>query len=916
MKLRLRIFLSVLIYFILVVPIAQSQNYFHCTLETLSKEISQRKNRVVEFRKIAEWGKAHGGVRIWAAGGTAAGLAHYIKIDLEREWNHAHQILSSIPDKRFGYAYIDIYRSTQDADLVIDGDENTAQELENYLKQEFEYLKGSKEIWEVRLLHHSRGSGAGEKEALLGNTDFSNQNTDSHSTGMLELTNPPPGESEVRDLLDWNNQYNPQFLLDVVDGQLHFIQNPHHRETKRFLNGQNPEILSVIRYYTKAFQYGLSMRDEDRPRLDAIIRDFDPVHPAHCNDYGIHLISKNAFKLFWHSRDVERSWDVLEKTGLRKKLLAFTEHHSRKGISIWLDKTPLRSTLLGSGSIIEIPGTDYHPSFKTASELGITTVSHEANTFIAYESITFSLHGKLNAFISRKNHPDERAMYGDGFYARVGRKGAIGSGFTIRSQVNPNAIEGIDFFVPNLQSIDFVIFRNATALTVEDDGFEISAENYLKLLLGNEIGKDDLGIQKKISYKIASQLSDLPLDEQKKLQLRMQNELTEIMQQYSGEKQYRDAPDRLGRLCLTLKIWPGKLTELAPILSLTEFIPFLDHVKKSMNRYSGDSHTLLKIIVLLIPRLKLTATPVEEDRFWQLVNAAIFEKSLGDQHLLALVRTWQKIHPPIPPPFPTSALLKLYQIYRVEDLMTGFEEGILPTIPASEENSETLYQFLTHLLHTTPVLNTPHIRGYSTLVELWLKQPGSLEHPEFTEKLLSRLPEWNWVDLILRPSIVQLPNWEQLLQFGLEKSANREALLSPLTYNNRLKFCPRKDVLDRLMTQQIETRVLKNEDLKEFFLSTQWLYEQPRLMEWLEKIVHFKNFSKIVNFSSMQNILYLVEILSDERIVRSPRWPSLVQNFRARVVEMPSHQQWKYLQILEEELKKLDHCDHLLKQHH
>ncbi|WP_196304553.1 hypothetical protein, partial [Streptococcus pneumoniae] len=79
--------------------------------------------------------------------------------------------------------------------------EEDALALEDFLRTKFKYLQGSKEIWEVRLLNQSRGSGEGEKDPLLG-FDFQNQNSDSFSTGMIELTDPASGEAKVRDLFD------------------------------------------------------------------------------------------------------------------------------------------------------------------------------------------------------------------------------------------------------------------------------------------------------------------------------------------------------------------------------------------------------------------------------------------------------------------------------------------------------------------------------------------------------------------------------------------------------------------------------------------------------------------------------------------------------------------------------------------
>ena len=158
----------------------------------------------------------------------------------------------------FDYDYTNIFRSTQDADIVIDGTLAQAEALEASLKAKFGHLKGSKDIWEVRLLTKPRG----DKEALLDNPDFLNQHTDSNSTGMIELSKPPEGEHVVRDLRDWKARA-PAFFEDIRLGKLHYYYSPEHVNTPRFKEGMNDPILSVIRYLTKAFQYEL----EIQPRI-------------------------------------------------------------------------------------------------------------------------------------------------------------------------------------------------------------------------------------------------------------------------------------------------------------------------------------------------------------------------------------------------------------------------------------------------------------------------------------------------------------------------------------------------------------------------------------------------------------------------------------------------------------------------
>src|SRR5689334_1342352 len=84
------------------------------TLE-LQRAIGERVSRVEELRFLKQEAEKLG-VRAWLFGGTAAGFGHYVHWDLMREEGD----LRFQPD-RFDYDYTNIYRSTQDMDIVVDG---------------------------------------------------------------------------------------------------------------------------------------------------------------------------------------------------------------------------------------------------------------------------------------------------------------------------------------------------------------------------------------------------------------------------------------------------------------------------------------------------------------------------------------------------------------------------------------------------------------------------------------------------------------------------------------------------------------------------------------------------------------------------------------------------------------------------
>jgi hypothetical protein len=438
--------------------------------KALEGKISASISRVepfVEIRKLAQ----EMGVRVWLFGGTASSFAHYVKRDqLRKAGDTRYQ-----PD-RFDYHYTSIYHSSQDLDIVVDGTETQLQQLEAHLRRRFPYVEGSKSLWEVRSLRERRG----DKDALLDDFSFSHQHTDSHSTGMIELTDPQPGEARVRDLRDWSppRGRSPQFLRDVAEGKIHYYFSPRHAETRLAAEGNNPPIVSVIRYLTKAFKEELDIRPEDEEQVRAIIEEFDP-NDRRLNTRVRNWIEKNAKKIFHHAVNLEYAAKTLERFGLREKLVALGNPESPDTMSWWLSRKPLESSPLGGGSRIDPqrgPG-------KTAAELGIQEVSHETNSFLAYESMTRAHTGDPNVLTSRTDTVGEQAASGEGFYTARGDRGARGTGITLHFQVDPAARENVDFKVVG----DFVIFRNKAAFRVIPESLNVTGLGAMKILSSPEI---------------------------------------------------------------------------------------------------------------------------------------------------------------------------------------------------------------------------------------------------------------------------------------------------------------------------------------------------------------------------------------------------------------------------------------------
>ncbi len=488
----------------------------------LEQAIRDRRSQVEEFRFLQEYGSKYG-FKIYAAGGTAVGYGSYVRQHLENEKLKRQGKSPKYFESRFEYDYWDIYRSTQDADIVIDlGPNSTPEEhekaalaLEAVLREKFGHLQGEKSVWEVRFLRLDRGQWGepSHKDALLG-WNFQNQHTDSYSTGLIELTKPLPGESAIRDVKLWDGDKNP-FLEDLAEESIRFYLEPSHPRTLRAAKGMNPEILSVIRFYTKAFQYGAKIRPLEEAKTLPLIRGFDPDQ-APIESYIAKQIRNNSLKLYLHAVDVWRASQKLEQVGLKEKLIRYGKRidapnaKAHERLSVWLAREPLPSLPLGSGKRLTAADTyaGYRPSFKTASELGITVVAHETEHFLAYESITRAASGYPNVFQSIDAQTGQAATYGDGWYTKIGYKGAKNTGFTVRSQVHPQAVEGIDFFLQS--DLNFAIFRNRTPLTIIEKSLSISPLDYVRLIFSPDgIDKTELGFLEKLSRKVESKINRL-----------------------------------------------------------------------------------------------------------------------------------------------------------------------------------------------------------------------------------------------------------------------------------------------------------------------------------------------------------------------------------------------------------------------
>ncbi|OQW49377.1 MAG: hypothetical protein A4S09_12150 [Proteobacteria bacterium SG_bin7] len=459
---------------------------------------------VPEFQYIRDMAKKMG-LRVWLFGGTASSFLHYVKWDLAR----ASGIMNLQKD-RFDFDFTNIFRSTQDLDIVVDADPKAASQFQNALAERFPHFLGSKgNKWEVRTLRHRMGTPGqfGFKEALLNDADFNNQSTDSNSVGMIEISE--NGEPVIRDLRHWN-QADSVFLSDAINNRISYFRSKNHFTTIRARAGENPEILSVLRLLVKAFQYELTFSDNDYRQIKEIAGEFDSSTVT--NSAALRRIRDTAKKLILHAVNIEYAVNRLDELGLREKLIRMGNSREQYNFAWWLAREPLRSKEVGQGT------------GRTAKDLNIQVVAHETFSFMAYESITRAHSGEPNVLISREKAIGESAAYGDGFYTRIGRIGARGTGWTIRFDVNPNAREGSDFKVDG----DYIIFVNKKALTIIQESLSLSLDD-LVTLAENErefrIDSSDLGLLEKLKRRLNAP--------------RITDELEKLIHSHSEDDHYR-----------------------------------------------------------------------------------------------------------------------------------------------------------------------------------------------------------------------------------------------------------------------------------------------------------------------------------------------------------------------------------------
>ncbi|MFL5813844.1 MAG: hypothetical protein ACJ763_09725 [Bdellovibrionia bacterium] len=403
----------------------------------LEKAIQARRIKVDEFKAVATEAQKRG-LRVFLAGGLAASYGDFIKHQLLAE-----QGKMKIQPNRLEPLSINITLPEQDLDLVItraDGKPESVEEIKafrTWLEKDIPKTYAGKGLWDVNGLKTAQE----RRLAWSGDPDFARQNNDSLSIGLIELTDPPAGESIIQEA---HHIAKPEgskslFLEDLAGDHVHFLNSAHHADTTRAKAGTNPEILGAIRVLTKAFQFDKDIPKKDLIEVAKIIRDFDPTQ-VEAGSYVDTWLKTRSKRLVTHSYAPEITNTILDHLGLREKLIRLGQRSwDPSTISWWMNKSPLPTS---APTEIKNP----LPAV-TAGDLGISHVDHITDPE-ATRLMTWRYDGVPRVFISRENTPGETAAHGPGFYTNI-----IGSrtfntksdGAFVQMSVDPQAREGIDF---------------------------------------------------------------------------------------------------------------------------------------------------------------------------------------------------------------------------------------------------------------------------------------------------------------------------------------------------------------------------------------------------------------------------------------------------------------------------------------
>lgn len=323
-------------------------------LVEIEKKISEGILTFEETRMIRDYAQERGR-KAFLFGGSASTIAVFLIHHSELKPSQSQLTLSKL------------FRETQDLDIIYDGPVSEAIQLENELNRRFPYKHKRDPIdpvlspaWEVRPLRER----IGPKPHLVdrrGKVEpgFLLQNTDTLSTGLIEITDPSPGSDRVYDLRYFEKEIKlsqlnpdqfPNFLGDLFRKKVTFIHSPKHMETEMARRGKNPEILGILRALTKAAQTGFDLDSNSLDKIREILSFFDPYRDL-SEPIGRLKVIQQTRKMIASSTSPSKIFKILDEirdkngTSLRNHLIRL-EPFDRPWSMMWIlsDQSPFLSS--------------------------------------------------------------------------------------------------------------------------------------------------------------------------------------------------------------------------------------------------------------------------------------------------------------------------------------------------------------------------------------------------------------------------------------------------------------------------------------------------------------------------------------------------------------------------------------------
>ncbi len=502
LNIRLNIGLGILFLF-LFGPLYAEPNHSFLKAETLRNEILFRRSKVSEFIRIEKMARNYG-LRVFLFGGAASSFANYVRWDLERRNGR-----SELKEVYFNYDWDRIYKSSQDLDLAVSAfdekndNQKNIEQFEKALVEEFPALRIDIHRLNGPYVNYEKK----ERPSLLGNSDFISQNGDSVSTGLIELTS----SSEIMDLRSAASE-EALFLRDLSLGQIKFLESATHADSSRSRAGINPAMFSVIRYFVNALRYDLKLLPEDQTTIQNIISDFDPnlLLRSEKIDYLRNWLKANTRKMVSQTVDLERAYTIINSFNLREKLAPLDDEAKKVGSLDWILS---RLSLPSDPAKISALNRYSKKTNKTASDLSLTTITHQTSSLEAFEQITGNPFGRANFFISIEDN-GQHARYGSGFYALEGMRGTHPNSLSyhIVMSIKPIAKEGEDFELVNSILGKIVLGFNREVFEIDLNKSKTSLPLSGLLPLAKSIQKDPFLIDKLILA--GSKLGKTRIDEE------------------------------------------------------------------------------------------------------------------------------------------------------------------------------------------------------------------------------------------------------------------------------------------------------------------------------------------------------------------------------------------------------------------